>query len=118
MTPNLINNELNDKNIFVMVPASDFENLIAKISGMEESLKILTKEKAEISDLITVPQAAKLAGYKTNYFYFLISQNKVPCRRIGGKLRFSRKELIEWMKGKQSNSEEIADNYLMNNKKA
>ena len=89
-----------------------FLTIIESLSRIEqdlEELKYIQKEGAgvPVQDIITIHQASSLTGYAVQTLYGKVSRKEIPFMKKGGKLWFSRKELIEWVSdGKQVSIEE------------
>lgn len=48
--------------------------------------------------LLTVPELALLLRVKEQAVYDMVSQRRIPYLKAGGRLRFDRDEIFEWMK--------------------
>jgi excisionase family DNA binding protein len=51
------------------------------------------------TDVLTVPQAAKLLGLGLNTIYEAAGRGEIPHRRIGRRILFSREAILAWLKG-------------------
>jgi len=49
---------------------------------------------------LTVPQVAVLLQIAPRTIYDLVSQRRIPFRKVGSQLRFERDEILEWTKEK------------------
>jgi excisionase family DNA binding protein len=54
--------------------------------------------KEEQPDLIKIAEAEAETGFKKGYIYELVSKQAIPFHKRGHSLRFSRKELRDWIK--------------------
>ncbi len=71
---------------------------------------LIQKDKEEDIDLIKIDEAALITGYKKNYIYELSSKGEIPVvrRQKGRGIRFSKKELEDWMNaGRPSVTKEV-----------
>jgi excisionase family DNA binding protein len=61
-------------------------------------------EQGTHSDIISVPDACKFLGVHRNTLYKLIQAGELPAFRMmkGGRWKFSRQELKQWLEDKQS----------------
>jgi excisionase family DNA binding protein len=48
--------------------------------------------------LLTVPELALLLRVKEQAIYDMVSQRRIPFLKAGGRLRFDRDRIFEWMK--------------------
>lgn len=48
--------------------------------------------------LLTVPEMALLLRVKEQAIYDMVSQRRMPYLKAGGRLRFDRDQIFEWMK--------------------
>lgn len=55
--------------------------------------------KIEESEVINVPDAAKLLGCSRTKIYEMANRHQLPHRRIGRKIIFSRVALTAWLRG-------------------
>jgi excisionase family DNA binding protein len=60
---------------------------------------------AELSDVMTVKQVAEYLNCPRSTVYWLLEQRKVPGLRLGGRWRFLRSELEQWIRDRQSKPE-------------
>ena len=54
-------------------------------------------ERPENRDILDVDQAAFYLGVARSTLYKLVQRREVPCMRLGGSVRFSRRQLLEWV---------------------
>lgn len=54
-------------------------------------------EGMEELDTMTAPEVAKLLRVGRNAIYDLVGQNKIPHRRVGRLVRFSRVAISRWL---------------------
>jgi len=52
--------------------------------------------------MLTVKELSAWLNIKPSTLYLWVSQNKIPCRRIHGLLRFEREDIQEWLDAFQS----------------
>ncbi|GGK71701.1 helix-turn-helix domain-containing protein [Rufibacter glacialis] len=50
-----------------------------------------------LSEILNVQQAAKLLNLASSTIYGLVNKSKLPHYKKGGKLRFKRSQLLEWI---------------------
>lgn len=64
----------------------------------------LPEEQLGIPDIISLPEACKFLGVHRNTIYKLIQEEDLPAFRMsrGGRWKFRRSELEEWLENKQS----------------
>ena len=59
-------------------------------------------------DLLTVKKAADLLDLSTATVYGLVYEKRIPYRKPGGRLYFSRAELLAWVKnGRRATTDEL-----------
>ena len=56
-----------------------------------------TDQPRDASDVLDVPQAATLLAVGRNTIYMLVARNKIPHRRLGKTIRFSRAAVMSWL---------------------
>ena len=63
-------------------------------------------EQVLLPDIISLPGACKFLGVHRNTIYKLIQEEELPAFRMtrGGRWKFRRAELEEWLENKQSRS--------------
>jgi excisionase family DNA binding protein len=61
-------------------------------------------ERGASSDIISLPEACKFLGVHRNTLYKLIEAGEIPAFRLikGGRWKFRKKELEQWLEDKQS----------------
>lgn len=59
--------------------------------------------KDDQNDILTVEEVAAYLKLHTSTVYKLAQDKKIPCRKIGGRWRFSRRRLTEWVQTKEGN---------------
>jgi excisionase family DNA binding protein len=76
------------------------EELLPKMIQEQLELKeeVPKFEKRSEQDAISLIEAAELTGLKKESIYSKVSRLEMPCLMRGRPLRFSRKELMEWMR--------------------
>jgi hypothetical protein len=90
-----------------------FEDILFKLSSIESTnnailnkLSKLENQDQEIGDLRL---AEKTTGYARQTIYQLVSARKIPFIKRGGKLFFSKLDLIEWLReGSKGTIEELS----------
>jgi predicted DNA-binding transcriptional regulator AlpA len=91
-----------------------FEVIEARLSNIENLLldiKHAPKSVEDLPDDINLDEVCKLTGRRKPWVYKETSRENsdFPCKRLGNRLRFSRKEVLMWMEShtisKQSPSE-------------
>ncbi len=48
-------------------------------------------------DILDVSQCAELLGFSEEHVRVLAREEKVPAAKIGGRWRFSRRQVVEWL---------------------
>jgi len=84
------------------------------------SRPLITKSKTdeEIDDLIDVSETAKITRYSESTVYTKASKGQLPCEKKDGRLHFSKKRILEWIKsGKPKNPEELPNDRMINMRK-
>jgi excisionase family DNA binding protein len=63
-----------------------------------------SEERGTSSDIISLPEACKFLGVHRNTLYKLIEAGEIPAFRLmkGGRWKFRKKELEQWLEDKQS----------------
>src|SRR5690242_4761832 len=77
-------------------------------STVERSMRIerTPSEHTKITDriassqLMTPEQCAAFLQIKINSLYVMVSQKRIPYRKVGNRLRFDLDEIVEWTKRK------------------
>ena len=82
-----------------------FEGIDSRLSNIEimlSSMQSAPKEQKipqEIEDqLLTVKQAANLLHLTISTLYGYVHRSEIPVNKVGKRLYFSKKELIDWVK--------------------
>ncbi|WP_170871912.1 helix-turn-helix domain-containing protein [Pontibacter indicus] len=70
------------------------EGIIRLAIGNALNTKARTKQK---SDRCTLKDALLITGLSKSKLYKLTSTNKIPNKKYGNRLIFSRRELLEWV---------------------
>jgi excisionase family DNA binding protein len=88
--------------------AGEYKSLLK--NTLEELLPQMIREQLDLKeeiqkfeprsekDTISLIEAAELTGLKKESIYSKVSRLEMPCLMRGRPLRFSRKELMEWMR--------------------
>jgi excisionase family DNA binding protein len=88
--------------------AAEYKSLLK--NTLEELLPQMIREQLDLKeeipkfeprsekDAISLIEAAELTGLKKESIYSKVSRLEMPCLMRGRPLRFSRKELMEWMR--------------------
>lgn len=53
--------------------------------------------------LLTVPEVADLLRLKPKTVYEWVGKGRLPCFRLGGRIRFSRSEVLRWLAAQKEN---------------
>ena len=56
-----------------------------------------TDQPRDANDVLDVPQVASLLAVGRNTIYMLVARNKIPHRRLGKTIRFSRAAVMSWL---------------------
>jgi excisionase family DNA binding protein len=81
-----------------------FEAIDARLTHIETLLQDLKANQTtpapveDLPDLIKIADAVTETGFKKGYIYELVSKNAIPFHKRGHSLRFSRKELRDWIR--------------------
>lgn len=62
-----------------------------------------------LPDRIGINEVCELTDYKKGVIYKLTMDNKIPYSKFGGKLVFSKKEIIAWIENQTISSTSIKD---------
>lgn len=82
--------------------------LYARLDSLEKSIKGAEENPVEQDDLLIINQAADLVKKSVPTVYDLVHKREIPFYKRGGRLYFSKLELIAWIKeGKIPTNEEI-----------
>ncbi len=91
--------------------------LYDRFDALERRLKLSKEEPAEEDEMLIISQAAELVKKSVTTLYGHVHRGEIPCYKRGGRLYFSKLELIAWIKeGKKSTNSEInaqANSYLV-----
>jgi hypothetical protein len=82
-----------------------YEELDALIeSSLNKFLSKLNNQIVSADDdtLLDTKEASVLVKYKESSIYGLVKRRKIPFCKVEGKLLFSKKKLLEWVRNKQS----------------
>ena len=95
-----------------------YDNLPQAVAGLYQRFDDLEKkllkgseeEPVEEDELLVINQAAILVKKSVATIYTLVHRGEIPCFKRGGRLYFSKLELIAWIKqGRKSTNHEIKD---------
>lgn len=50
-----------------------------------------------VADVLDVKQCAELLGFSEEHVRVLAREEKIPAAKIGGRWRFSRRQVLEWL---------------------
>lgn len=97
---------------------SNIETLLLDIKH-DQKTTLQTRDKN--NDLLTIKQAAEFLNSAASTIYGKVNKKVIPHMKRGGRLYFSRIELMQWIQeGRRATRDEIdkqVDNF-MNNKKS
>jgi excisionase family DNA binding protein len=73
-------------------------------SNAARKIHMEPEEEGTSADIISVPDACKFLGVHRNTLYKLIQAGELPAFRMmtGGRWKFRKKELEQWLEDKQS----------------
>ena len=94
-------NSMNDLTAFKNFLDSLFRPIISEVVKENlQNIKLPPQPETveQLPDLIKIAEAEKETGYKRGYIYELVSKKSIPFHKVGSSLRFSRKELLAWIK--------------------
>jgi excisionase family DNA binding protein len=77
-----------------------FDIIDARLSNIENlliDLKHSPKETIKLPDVGGIAVAMEITGLAKQTVYQLVSKNQIPFMKKGGKLYFSRAQLLEWI---------------------
>lgn len=60
------------------------------------AVKAQSQTQAGRSQLLTVEEVASLLRVEVSTIYVWTSKRKIPFRKVGGRLRFDREEILRW----------------------
>lgn len=83
-------------NIEKQFQSDALNSIISDIKDIKDRLEKIEKEVCK--DLITLNEAASFLNVSKTALYHRTCKNKIPCIRVGGKILFSKNELINWLK--------------------
>jgi excisionase family DNA binding protein len=81
-----------------------FEVIDLRLANIETLLQDLKAKQTtpmpveDLPDLIKISEAEVETGFTKGYIYELVSKQSIPFHKRGHSLRFSRKELRDWIK--------------------
>lgn len=91
-----------------------FDSINERLSNIENLLLDLKQKKQPIvsqintSDILTIQEAADLLHLSVPTCYTKVSKRELPHTKKGGRLYFSRQELMTWLKqGRRKTSAEL-----------
>ena len=90
-----------------------FEDILLKLSSIESTnnaiLNKLSKLENQDPEIGDIELAEKTTGYARQTIYQLVCARKIPFIKKGGKLFFSKMDLIEWLQeGRRGTLEELS----------
>lgn len=71
-----------------------------------------TTATSQENDLVKVGEIATLTGFKQGYIYELVRNGAIPHHRVGRSLRFSKKEVLDWIKTGKHEKREATEKYV------
>lgn len=74
--------------------------------NLVKTIEVSKDGRGASSDIISVPDACKFLGVHRNTLYKLIQAKEIPAFRMirGGRWKFRKTELEQWLEDKQSGS--------------
>jgi excisionase family DNA binding protein len=72
------------------MPADDNTSDVAQSTRAQSSPDV-------VSEVLDVPQVARLLRVGRNTVYALVARNAIPHRRLGKAIRFSRASVMSWL---------------------
>ena len=78
--------------------------IMATNTAQKLTFQAESEERGASSDIISLPEACKFLGVHRNTLYKLIEAGEIPAFRLmkGGRWKFRKKELEQWLEDKQS----------------
>lgn len=77
------------------------DDKVARLEDMIERciniLQSIPTEQQKKDEVLTLQDAEQVTGYNKGTLYRLTSSREIPHYKIGGKLRFKRSELEQWL---------------------
>jgi len=73
--------------------------LIRQIDRMEQRMREISPEK---DDLLTVEECASLLDLQRSTVYRMTSEGRIPHFKKGGRVYFSKEEILNWLKDSQN----------------
>ena len=87
------------KTVMINFPIEDLQTVITDcVNACLKHSHPAPTPAEEQTDLIKIKEAETETGYKRGYIYELVSKRAIPFHKVGASLRFSRKELTQWIK--------------------
>lgn len=87
--------------------ATDIKNLV--LEGIKEYFAEQRPQNSDADEIGGIALAERITGLKPQTIYAKVARREIPHFKQGGKLRFSAKDLTEWVKsGKRETSDELA----------
>jgi excisionase family DNA binding protein len=104
---------------------TDFAEYVAHLEKRIAELEkffVVRDTPIELPEFVNVEGACKITSFKKAYIYILVHERKIPFHKVGGSLRFSKKELETWIKEGKPNDyrqsiEAKASNHIVKNHK-
>lgn len=83
-----------------------FAPLLGRIDALSRQIENLEKRVNEISpeknDLMTIEGCASLLDLKRSTVYRMTSEGRIPHFKRGGRVYFSRQEVLNWLKNSEN----------------
>jgi predicted DNA-binding transcriptional regulator AlpA len=107
--------------VFLSMPKSEFQDLIAETVNACLRRNLHTKEQRQEDEFFTIQQTSEFIHLSVPTLYGKSAKGEIPCSKRGGRLYFSKQDLLNWVKaGKKATLEEIdqeTDQYLSKRKR-
>jgi hypothetical protein len=80
----------------VAINQESSEVVVHRHDGGEDHYAAQVRPTSLLDELMTLDQVCERFGFKESYVRWLRKEEKIPCGRIHGQLRFVRSRLEEW----------------------
>jgi len=109
----------NSRNVFTLTVEEFKEVSRSVLMEFIDLLKQQVHKKDEASgDVMSIDEVSKMTGYKLSTIYTKISRKEIPVLSSRRPLLFSKNAILKWISsGRPSESERIASEFMINQKK-
>lgn len=91
-----------DSERIVVISCEQLEQLFDKMSNtilshIDNKIKNLDRAEVKQDEILNLQDVERITGYNRGTLYRMTSHRDIPHYKIGGKLKFKRSELEQWM---------------------